>query len=139
MRRQMALRLAPVLGIVLSLATLGLGMAVYGCGEGGDMAIVDIMPKQGSMSGEQPIQIKGANFRTDVGYTIYFGTKRTDQVTILDDQTLLVLSPMRDTPGPVDVQIIADNGPAFRLPQAFRYEEGTGGPEGPGKATKLNF
>ena len=142
MRRQKALRIAQVVGFALSACVLGCGLAVYGCGEGSDMAIVDVEPKQGPTTGEQPVKILGQNFRTDVGYTIYFGTKRAENVTILDDQTLLVMTPSREEAGPVDINIVADNGPAFVIRQAFSYQEASGvdpGTGGPTKSTKLNF
>ena len=139
MRRQTALRFAGAFGFLLSLGTLAGGMAAYGCGGGTEMQITDLEPKQGPTTGDQPVQIIGQNFRVDVGYTVYFGTKRAENVTILDDQHLLVMSPSRDEPGPVDLQVLADNGPAFRLPQAFRYEESAAPGTGPTKGTKLTF
>lgn len=140
MQREKALRIAQVAGFALSACVLGCSLAVYGCGGGGDMAIVDVEPKQGPTTGEQPVKILGQNFRTDVGYTIYFGTKRAENVTILDDQTLLVLTPSREEAGPVDINIVADNGPAFVIRQAFNYQEAAAIDQGgPTKGTKLNF
>lgn len=69
------------------------------------------------------MRILGNNFRRDIGYTVYFGTKRSERSTLLDDHTLVVATPSQDTAGPVDVIVAADNGPAFRIVQAFTYQE----------------
>jgi hypothetical protein len=87
------------------------------------MAIADVQPRTGATQGDQPVKIAGANFRTDIGYTVYFGNKRATSVTILDPETLLVTTPQREEPGDVDVTIRADNGPAFKIANAYRYED----------------
>lgn len=123
MDRTQILRVARMIGLCLALGVASTGFA-FGCGEeGGDMAIADVQPRSGATAGEQPVKISGANFRTDIGYTVYFGNKKAGSVTILDPETLLVTTPQREEPGPVDVTIRADNGPAFKIAQAFRYED----------------
>lgn len=104
------------LGFVWALALL----CSCGGGEPGDMAVFDIQPRVGSPSGEQSIQILGANFRQDIGYSVYFGSQRAGGVTILDTGTLLVSTPAHDQ-GAVDVVIAADDGPAFRIVSGFEY------------------
>lgn len=95
-----------------------------GCGdEGGEIGITDVQPRAGATQGEQPVKILGHNFRTDIGYTVYFGNKKATSVTILDPETILVTTPQRDEAGAVDVTIRADNGPAFRIASAYNYEE----------------
>lgn len=112
---------------------------ILGCGEGGgEMQILSIDPPNGATQGEQPVKIGGKNFRTDIGYTVFFGTKRASQVTIIDPETLLVVTPPYDTAGTVDITIRADNGEAFRIHDAFEYQEVAGGiidrmGEGPAK------
>jgi len=69
------------------------------------------------------VKISGNNFRRDISYTVYFGNKRSERSTILDDHTLVVSTPQVDEAGPVDVIVAADNGPAFRIAEGFRYEE----------------
>lgn len=123
MSRTRILRVARATGILLSLGPL-LGGPAIGCGDGGgEMGITDIQPRAGATQGQQPVKILGRNFRTDIGYTVYFGNKKATSVTILDPETILVTTPQRDEPGPVDVTIRADNGPAFRIASAYRYEE----------------
>lgn len=95
------------------------------CGEsaGGDLEILNIDPRAGATSGEQPIRIIGNNFRPDISYTVYFGNKASQRSTIIDDHTLLVATPVMDDSGTVDVIVAADNGPAFRITEGFRFED----------------
>lgn len=140
---------ASLSGLVTSIALLAgmLATSAMGCGGGGgETAILNVDPRVGATIGEQPIKILGQNFRTDIGYTIYFGTKRAGSVTILNPETLLAVTPQVDDPGPVDITIRADNGPAWRISKAFRYEnmagsvvEGLGEHTGPGNAKKQNY
>ena len=92
---------------LLGLALVGLGAC--GGSEGGDLEVTNINPRAGATSGEQAVQILGNNFRQDIGYTVYFGTKRSERATILDEHTLVVATPMMDDPGAVDVVIAAED------------------------------
>jgi hypothetical protein len=94
-----------------------------GCSKGGDVAILDIDPKVGHTQGDQYVKILGKNFRQDISYTVYFGTKKSSQVTIVDPETLLATTPQGEKVGTVDVLIRADDGNAFRIPQVFKFEE----------------
>lgn len=105
---------------------LALALPLVGCGKKGDIQVDSIEPQVGGLQGQQPVKIHGANFRTDIGYTVYFGKSKSDQVTILDDSTLLVQSPPRDNPGPVDLIIVADNGPAWKISHGYQYEDQSG-------------
>lgn len=104
------------------LAALLLQLA--GCdSKGGEVTILDIDPKVGATQGDQYVKILGKNFRQDIGYTVYFGTKKSAQVTIVDPETLLATTPTGAKAGAVDVMIRADDGNAFRIPQGFKFEE----------------
>ena len=144
MNRTRILCVARATGVVVSMALVA-GGPTSGCGdEGGDMSIGDVQPRAGATQGEQPVKISGANFRTDIGYTVYFGNKKATSVTILDPETILVTTPQRDEPGEVDVTIRADNGPAFKIANGYRYEDMGGGVvenigEGAGSAEKGNL
>jgi hypothetical protein len=105
----------------LALTALGLGACETG-EPTGPMAVWDVQPRAGATAGEQPIQIQGANFRQDIGYAVYFGSLRATAVTILDTSTLLVVTPQHEA-GPVDVVVAAENGPAFRVQQAFTFAD----------------
>ena len=67
------------------------------------------------------------NFRTDLGYTVYFGTERSQRVSVRDESTLVAVCPTTETPGTVDVMIIADNGPAYKIAEAYTYQGAGGG------------
>lgn len=108
-----------LVSLVLALPVIG------GCGgsEGGDMVILDLQPRNAAMQVQTPIQIKGMNFRTDIGYTVFFGIHMSPQVTIIDPETLLVAAPQVDEAGQVDITIRADDGQAFRIVSAFEYQD----------------
>lgn len=121
------MRVTSVLGLVL----FGVASSVIvaaGCGAaGGDMQILNVEPRNGATQGEQPVKIHGANFRTDIGYTVFFGNKRSRQVTILNEELLHVLTPPMEEAGRVDITIRADNGDAFRIADVFEYQVVAGG------------
>lgn len=102
------------------LALLG---PLAGCKAGGEVAILDIDPKVGHTQGDQYVKIVGKNFRPDIGYTVYFGTKKSAQVTMVDPETLLATTPSGVKVGSVDVMIRADDGNAFRIPNGFKFED----------------
>ena len=101
------------LGLLAAFLLLGSAPA---CGDGGgEMGITDVQPRSGSMSGERPVQILGYNFRTDIGYTVYFGNLRATSVTIISPELILVTTPAREEAGKVDITLLADSGPAFTI------------------------
>jgi hypothetical protein len=109
---------------LLALVTLPL----VGCEEaGGPVDVYNLEPRHGQTAGEQAVRISGANFRQDIGYAVYFGSERATQVTIMDTSTLLVATPQHDL-GTVDVVVASEAGPAFRLHDAFAFDD-TGGTE----------
>jgi len=121
--RARALWIARIAGVAVAIAITASGM-VAGCDEGGgEIAITGINPRVGPLQGDLPVKITGRNFRTDIGYAVYFGNNRATSVTILDPETLLVTTPETPEPGDVDITIRADDGPAFRVPAGFRFED----------------
>ena len=86
------------------------------------MQILNMEPRNGAMQTQTPVTITGMNFRTDIGYTVFFGTNASPQVTIIDPETLLVAAPQVDSEGAVDVTVRADDGQAFRIVGAFEYQ-----------------
>lgn len=111
---------APVRLCLLSLLLL---VALGACEGGGEMAILDLDPKVGHTQGDQYVKILGANFRQDIGYAVYFGTKKAPQVTIIDPETLLVKTPVRPPAGTVDIMIRADDGNAWKIAKAFEFQD----------------
>jgi hypothetical protein len=143
-RRRRAFLFAVV--ALAALPALGLGVAACGSAKGGETRILDVDPRVGATVGQQPVKILGENFRTDIGYSVYFGSKRAQSVTILDPQTLLVMTPQADEPKVVDLMIRADDGPAWRIEAGYKFEEmggsvveGLGTTGGPSKATKQQY
>ena len=119
-----------LVGTTLGSLVLAVGAtaALAGCGEGGgEMTVLTVEPQNGPTQGEQPVKIGGQNFRTDIGYTVFFGTRRSPSVTIIDPETLLVTTPQVEEPGTVDITIRADNGDAFRISDVFEFQEAGGG------------
>src|SRR5512139_157713 len=114
-----ASRIRRIGGLVILFATL----ALAGCNKGGEVEIRSIDPAVGALQGEQPVRIGGKNFRSDIGYTVYFGNQRARSVTILDESTLLAVTPSREAAGAVDVTIRADDGPAFRIANGYQYQD----------------
>jgi hypothetical protein len=104
-------------GILAAAASIG------GCEQSGEMAILDVQPRFGSTNGEQPVRIIGKNFRQDIGYTIYFGNKKSEQLALRDPETIEVMTPTGMAAGPVDIMIRADNGNAFKVVQAYEFRE----------------
>jgi hypothetical protein len=89
------------------------------------IAVESLDPEHGGVAGEQPVTIHG-DFRTDIGYTVYFGTTRADHVSVRDEHELVAIAPHVNGPGKVDVVVIADTGPGFRMKEAFLYQEAGG-------------
>ena len=110
---------------IVSVVMLGLvlGVGLSACESGGEMQILDVNPRVGHTQGDQSVRILGKNFRQDIGYTVYFGTHKTNAVTIRDPETLEVLTPSRVEAGEVDIMIRTDDGAAFKIAQAFKFED----------------
>jgi hypothetical protein len=121
--RTQSLDIARVAGVLLTVAVIAVGGVACGGAEGGDLSVTNVDPRAGATAGEQSVRIRGNNFRRDISYTVYFGTKRAQRSTILDDNTLLVTTPQADQARSVDVIVAADNGPAFRIRDGYRYED----------------
>lgn len=93
-----------------------------GCQDDGHMAVTGLSPRAGHIAGDQVVEIQGKNFRTDIGYTVYFGNAKAGSLTIRGPQALAVKTPQHEE-GTVDVTVRADDGNAFMLKQAFKYED----------------
>ncbi len=98
------------------------GLSSLGCEGSKEMQVTGISPQAGHVAGDQTTEIHGQNFRTDIGYTVYFGQAKAKAVTIRSNEALTVTTPSGPA-GPVDVTIRADDGHAFVLKQGFRYED----------------
>ena len=110
-------RLAVVLAIVAGISA---------CESGGEMSVLNVDPQVGHTLGDQPVRIIGANFRQDIGYTVYFGANKAQSVTILNPETLLVTTPTRSEEGKVDITLRGDDGTAFRIVDGFEFKQMSG-------------
>lgn len=113
-------QLVRTIALAIFAATL---VACGGSEAGGELEVTNVDPRAGATAGDQPVRIVGNNFRQDIGYTVYFGNRRSERATILDEHTLVVATPTMDEAGPVDIVVAADDGPAYRVRQGFRFEE----------------
>ncbi len=113
----------------LMVAALLSSALVLGCAKkpGTDNAeVTGIDPALGHIRGEQTVRILGKHFRTDIGYTVYFGSAKARNVSVLNSSTILVSTPAGDKPGPVDVWVRSDDGPEFRINKGFKYADLSG-------------
>jgi len=101
---------------------LALALPLLGCEGSKEMKVTGISPRAGHIAGDQTVEIQGHNFRTDIGYAVYFGDAKAKSLTIRSPEAIVVTTPSGD-PGPVDVTIRADDGNGYKLKQAFRYED----------------
>lgn len=109
-----------------AIALIGVTAALFGMGcDGGDGAVkvTNVNPRSGHLQGQQPVTIEGSNFRTDIGYTVYFGTKAATRVSVQNPEQLLAITPGVERPGAVDMMIRGDDGTAIRIVEGFRYED----------------
>jgi len=104
------------------IAPLLVVLPLLGCEGGKEMEVTGVSPKTGHLAGDQTVQIQGKNFRTDIGYAVYFGQARAKAVTIGGSDALTVTTPA-GAQGAVDVTVRADDGRSFVLERAFRYED----------------
>ncbi len=114
--RRMAIGLMAVVGLMLGACNKG----------GGELTIDKVEPNVGPTTGDQPVKILGSGFRTDIGYTVYFGPRKAPQVVIADSGTMIAVTPPAPKPAKVDLVIIADDGPAWKVYEAYEYQEPAG-------------
>ncbi len=105
-------------------AALGLLSILATACDGGDepTRVLSVEPRHGHLTGEQPVNIGGKNFRTDIGYTVYFGTQAASRVIVQSPENLVAVAPGASEPGAVDITIRGDDGTAVRISQAYSYE-----------------
>lgn len=87
------------------------------------MKVKRVHPNWASLRGDEDVRIEGEGFRTDIGYSVYFGTQKALSVMVEGPTALVATTPGVDDPQEVDVRIEADNGKTFLLKKAFRYLE----------------
>jgi hypothetical protein len=110
-------KLGGVLGVIF-----GAALAVGACEKPrAEMAFDKLDPDFGGLQGGNTVRVLGRSLRLDIGYAVYFGELRSPQVSIQDENALLVVTPPRVSPEVVDVTVRADNGSVFVIQQGFEY------------------
>jgi hypothetical protein len=105
------------------------------CNTSGPLRVDKVDPPAGVHVGGDGVVIKGSGFqpgKTQVEVT--FGRRKAEQAIISSATEITVVTPAGDK-GPVDVTVSFDNGPAFKIPNGFRYID----PQGNGDVRKAFF
>jgi hypothetical protein len=110
------------------LCTFALMLSLAACeSKGGTLRVDEVEPPTGVTPGGDQVVIKGSGFqpgKTQV--EIRFGRARAEQVSIASANRIVVTTPAGDK-GPVDVTLMFDHGPQFKIPQGFKYVSPTSG------------
>lgn len=107
--------------IALALIVAVLAGLLFGCEK--EFNVRKVSPAVGVIAGGEPVDILGSGFSTNMGITVYFGTKKAETVSIVGPDKLTVMTPGADGAGKVDVLIITDSGTELRMKEAFNYVE----------------
>jgi hypothetical protein len=104
--------------------SLGLCAFVSACQQsGGPVKVESVEPPQGTTAGGEEITINGGGFQPGKTQAeVRFGRKKAESVIIASTNKIRVVTPANEK-GPVDVQVMFDDGAAFKIPNAFHYVE----------------
>jgi len=96
---------------------------------------LQVIPAEGSRAGGTHVRIEGAS-TDDEGNPIsltghgpvalYFGNRSALGVVIEGDFLIRAITPKREEAGPVDVQLLFDDGVALKIEAGFTYSESPG-------------
>jgi hypothetical protein len=82
-----------------------------------------VEPALGNVAGGEPVTIVGAGFEPGkTGAQVRFGRSSAKSVSVDGTSRIRVVSPP-GPPGPVDVEVVFDDGGAYVLRNGFRYVE----------------
>ena len=114
-----------VLGITISIAVCTLFAACTQ--KGGPLKVDSVEPSQGTTAGGDEISIVGSGFQPGKTQAeVKFGRRKAESVQIASGGKIRVLTPPNDK-GPVDVQVMFDDGATFKIANGFRYVEPSAG------------
>lgn len=108
------------------LGTLLLVVGMSACSGKNEVRIDKVNPHVGHLRGGQLVEISGRNLRRDIGYTVYFGSKKATRVSILSERRLQAMTPSVEQAAVVDVLVRTDHGHAFRIAKAYEYKDLSG-------------
>ena len=112
---------------IFSLSAAFCFLTLAGCEKKGQLQVDNVDPPQGATGGGDHVTIKGSGFepgKTQV--EVRFGRRKAEQVTIASSSKITVVTPPGEK-GPVDVTLMFDHGPQFKIPEGFRYSAPTTG------------
>ena len=109
----------------LSLAfAIGSLFSLMACTQsGGALKVESVEPAQGTTGGGEEITILGGGFQPGKTQAeVRFGRKKAENVVIASTSKIKVVTPSSDK-GPVDVNVMFDDGSSFKIANGFRYVE----------------
>lgn len=111
---------------LLTSAALFTGLSLFTLGAcSNETKLSEAEPPQGTFLGGEEILIKGKNFPVGRGgVTVSFGRRLATNVVMENDGAIKVTSPAGDKNTEVDIDVMFDDGRAFRLQKGFRYLDG---------------
>jgi hypothetical protein len=113
------------LGITISVAVWTLIAACTT--KGGPVKVDTVEPPQGTTAGGDEISLVGSGFQPGKTQAeVRFGHRKCENVTIASTSKIRVVTPPNEK-GPVDVSVMFDDGPSFKIPNGFRYVEPSAG------------
>jgi hypothetical protein len=109
------------LGLALGICLLAISSA---CTQGaGPLKVDSVEPPQGTTGGGEEITIVGGGFQPGKTQAeVKFGRKKSESVVIASNSKIKVVTPSSEK-GPVDVNVMFDDGSSFKIPNGFRYVE----------------
>lgn len=110
---------------VLALAlSIGSWVVIAACTQSGGALKVDaVEPNQGTSAGGDEVTIVGSGFQPGKTQAeVRFGRKKAESVIVASTGKIKVVTPATEK-GPVDVNVMFDDGSSFKIPNGFRFVE----------------
>ena len=109
------------LGLAIGICLLAVTSA---CTQGvGPLKVESVEPPQGTTGGGEEITIVGGGFQPGKTQAeVKFGRKKAESVVIASNSKIKVVTPSSEK-GPVDVNVMFDDGSSFKIANGFRYVE----------------
>jgi hypothetical protein len=110
-----------VLGLAMS---IGCWVLIGACTQSGGPLKVDLVePSQGTTAGGDEVTLVGSGFQPGKTQAeVRFGRKKADSVVIASTGKIKVVTPPVEK-GPVDVNVMFDDGSSFKISNGFRFVE----------------
>jgi hypothetical protein len=107
----------------LGILSLGFSLGFSACTQTGPLKVDSVEPPQGTTAGGEEITILGGGFQPGKTQAeVKFGRKKAEIVTIASTTKIKVVTPSSEK-GPVDVNVMFDDGNSFKIQNGFRYVE----------------